>query len=326
MDKTTLSSHFEVMEQLPVDFVALGNRLGQANLQTRLRQQVELEAGLKKQGSGMFKFLHFLRFYDCLRLGLKMSGLWNRGRKNYRDLQVTHHEVSLARLPKAFDGYRILHLTDLHLDIDLPYADIVAERLATVDYDLCLTTGDFRNKTESNYSLALEAARRVCAVIDKPHYASLGNHDSIEKVPALESCGMKFLLNEHSFVEKDGAKLWLAGIDDSHYYRSHDLPRALKGIPEDACVVLLAHCPDVYAQSAAAGIALQLSGHTHGGQIALPGGRPLLTHCHAPDRICLGWWQEGQTRGFTSRGVGACALPVRFNCPPEAAVITLRCT
>jgi hypothetical protein len=156
-------------------------------------------------------------------------------------------------------------------------------------------------------------------------YAVLGNHDTIRMVPDLEALGIRLLLNEAVRIERGGEALYLAGVDDPHYYRADNLGAACRTIPDCATSLLLSHSPELYRHAAAAGFDLMLCGHTHGGQICLPGGIPLYCNMQAPRRLCAGPWQHHAMQGYTSRGCGASVVDVRLNCLPEVTLHRLCC-
>ena len=116
----------------------------------------------------------------------------------------------------------------------------------------------------------------------RPVYGVLGNHDTIRMVPDLEAMGIRMLLNECEPIEREAATIYLAGIDDAHFYRVDNIEKAGSRIPHDVFSILLSHTPEIYRQAAYAGFDLLLSGHTHGGQICLPGSIPLTLgrFCH----------------------------------------------
>jgi predicted MPP superfamily phosphohydrolase len=155
-------------------------------------------------------------------------------------------------------------------------------------------------------------------------YAVLGNHDTLALAEAVEEVGLRVLFNEGVAVGVPGALLWLAGVDDPHFYRMDDLDAALRDAPPEAFRVLLAHTPECAAEAANKGVGLYLCGHTHGGQVRLPGLGPIMINARCPRRRALGHWQAGAMRGFTSAGLGTTDAPVRFGCPPEAVLFTLR--
>ena len=142
---------------------------------------------------------------------------------------------------------------------------------------------------------------------------------------ALEDMGIRMLMNESATIERGDQRIHLAGIDDAHLYGTHNIEKAAYDIPAGECAVLLSHTPEVYRQAAHAGFGLMLSGHTHGGQVCLPGGVPIVLFSILPRRMGAGAWQYAEMAGYTSTGAGSCLVPVRFNCPPEITLHHLYC-
>lgn len=166
---------------------------------------------------------------------------------------------------------------------------------------------------------------QILEASEAPCFGVLGNHDFIQKVARLEGYGMRILLNESTALERDGQKLWIAGVDDPHFYKTHDFAAAREGIPVDACSVLLCHTPEPHAEAARYRFSLMLSGHTHGGQICLPGGRHLVSSSKGlPRQFVNGRWRSGGMPGYTSPGTGSSGVAARLNCPPEITVHVLR--
>ncbi|MEM9227039.1 MAG: metallophosphoesterase [Verrucomicrobiota bacterium] len=304
-------------------FERMAARLGRENLAVRMRKQVALAAYMATQGKGFFSLERRVDIEKWMRRIIKCSGLWSRGHSNYLDIRLEENKVRLVNLPPAFEGYRILHIADLHTDLDPELPAAVIQALEGLEYDICINTGDFRNRTRECHLASIRETRRIYEHVHGPKVGVLGNHDFIEKADSLEQMGIRLLLNENLAIEKNGERLWLVGVDDPDYYQSHDFIRALKGVPADACKLLLAHTPEVYPEAEQMGFAYQFSGHTHGGQICLPGSFPLITHTGAPTAFCSGPWRHGTLQGYTSRGTGGGCVPVRFNCPAEITLHTL---
>lgn len=260
----------------------------------------------------------------AIRVACRMTGLYGVGYRQFHRVGVTRRDVALERLPPEFDGFRLLHLTDLHLDLDTSFTATLLKALDGCEYDLCVMTGDYRNYTVGEQGPALDELRKVLAALRAPAYGVLGNHDGIESVPEFEEAGMRMLLNEHVLLRKGCAVLCLAGVDDPNVYQTHRLDRALRGVPKNTPTVLLTHSPAIHAEATAAGVDLVLAGHIHGGQICLPGGGILLRNDLSPRRVWRGAWREGKTQGYTSRGTGSCGVPLRFFCPPEIVLHVLR--
>ncbi len=136
-------------------------------------------------------------------------------------------------------------------------------------------------------------------------------------VPGLEEMGIRMLLNECDPIERDRQRIYLAGIDDAHYYRVDNIEKAASTIPHGDFSILLSHTPEIYRQAAHAGFSLLLGGHTHGGQICLPGSIPLTLDSTLPRYLGSGAWKYHDMSGYTSVGAGSCVVAVRLNCPPE---------
>jgi hypothetical protein len=143
----------------------------------------------------------------------------------------------------------------------------------------------------------------------------------------MEDLGVRFLINESHKIEKSGETITIAGVDDYHRFRLSNLEKALSGIAlsgiEREVIVLLNHSPEQYRQAAYAGVDLYLAGHTHGGQICLPNGFAPKLNIECGRQVGKGRWRFKNMQGYTSRGVGASLVPVRFNCPPEVVVHVL---
>lgn len=243
-----------------------------------------------------------------------------------RALRFEHTELTLsfADLPAAFDGYRILHLTDLHLDNIDGTAEAIAERIAGMDCDLCVLTGDIRDNIHAPLGPLMA---RLGTVVDAVRAADgilgvLGNHDSASMVPPMEDLGIHVLLNETVSYGREADNLHVTGVDDVHRFRTEEAHAALEAAPEGFCIALV-HSPEI-TEVAARRHRLYLTGHTHGGQICYPNGRPLASEATRFGDMCSGLWQRGDMIGYTSRGLGACVVPFRSFCPGEVVTVTLR--
>jgi predicted MPP superfamily phosphohydrolase len=156
-------------------------------------------------------------------------------------------------------------------------------------------------------------------------YSILGNHDCLETVLHFPDLDIHPLLNEAVWLERGGDRILLAGIDDSHWYGTQDFTSFRSRIREAPVSLLLAHSPEIFREAEAEGFDLMLCGHTHGGQICLPGGFPLVTHTrNTPRSFTAGAWSWKRMRGYTTRGAGTSTLDCRFFCPGEITVHILR--
>jgi uncharacterized protein len=295
----------------------LQNRLGR--LHARLRLGIEREHEAQAFGQGL-TFLHLENLpllQAMIEAVLRLTGTYWRGRANAGKVQLRRNEVRVPRLPHAFDGYTVLHLSDLHADMSGPAVKRVGELVRGLAYDLCVLTGDYRGRTYGDYKPCLESIAGLRDELRGDIYAVLGNHDSIAMVPDLEGLGIRMLLNESVAIERDDASIYLSGVDDAHFYRADNIEKAAADIPDGHVKILLSHTPEIYRQAAHAGFDLMLSGHTHGGQICLPGGIPILLEADLPRAFGAGAWRHAGMAGYTSVGAGSSVVPVRFNNRPE---------
>jgi uncharacterized protein len=307
------------------------------DLSTRLKRRMAIEAGHHKgkraHGRGDFFLWHDDVVRPVLKWSLKSLGLYQAGLLAARQPVVRSLCFEFSSLPAAFHGFRILHLSDLHIDGVDGLAERTAEIVNTLPVDVCALTGDYRfeifgscDKVYPRMKLILDAIRSKHGVL-----GILGNHDPAEIALELAKMGVHMLINDSTELRSEGSGLWVAGVDDPHYYGCDDLGAALSDVPENAFKVLLAHTPEMYQEADSAGIQLYLCGHTHGGQIRLP--KPFhgswaapIRNAACPQEYTYGRWSHGAVQGYTSAGVGASLLPVRYNCPSEIVVIELRRT
>mgnify|MGYP006297577947 CR=1 FL=1 len=309
-----------------VDYHFLEQRIGKKSLRRRLDLQIERSAkvysdvGLTRfhpeNSRYLSKSLHFI----CQ--GMR---LLDRGRKNTLKYKIERVPRVLPNLPSALNGLRILHISDLHADGIADHGARLRHILAQIECDLAVCTGDYRFLTHGNDRQALQGTQYILQSVHAPLglFGVLGNHDFIEFVPDLERFGLRILFNETVSLEKKNASFYLSGIDDVHLYENQDMTRIVHENGKEHVHILLSHSPEIYKQAESHGIDYMLSGHTHGGQICLPGGIPLITNASCPRRYCSGSWEYKTLHGYTSRGTGSSGVVMRFNCPPEITVHTL---
>ncbi len=245
-------------------------------------------------------------------------------------LELEHVAVPIRGLPSALEGLKIAHLSDLHFG---PYTGkervrAAVEAALALDADLVLVTGDYVLRSEE-YA---EPCARELVALQAPLgvYAVPGNHDywtNIDEVAAqISGAGLRLLRNSSKLLTIGGAPLWIVGVDDV-WEGHHDLDRALADVPLDEPVLLLVHEPDFADRVAqvAHWVLLQLSGHSHGGQVNLPLlGRPALPWLGRKYPVGLQSVVGSELQVYTNRGVGLIAPPVRFNCRPEVTLLTLK--
>ena len=246
-----------------------------------------------------------------------------------RRLEVVRPELTLPRLAAAFDGYRIVQIGDLHLDdwSKPERLDRIAEMVNEERPDLVVVTGDFASYSARRLDTGslVGALRRLSA--PDGVLAILGNHDYLTDVKLIRRCireaGLTELINEVVTLERGGSELHVAGIDDVMEGRSR-LDLVLGELPEEGAAVLLAHEPDFADVAAATGrFDLQLSGHSHGGQVRVPVlGRAVLPPFS--QRYTRGLHRVGGMLVYTNRGLGTVHARLRFGCRPEITALTLR--
>ena len=322
-------AYFRLMEpsdRFPIDHQKLAGleaRIGSLHLQRRLGVEREHEARIAAHWSTrVISQAEWSSMHGLMRVVLTLAGLHRRGRHNVLDIRRRDNVVRLARLPDAFEGFTLLHLSDLHLDMSAPYLERLIGSVKGLDHNVCVLTGDFRFRTFGPYQPALDALARLRPHLGGPVYAVLGNHDTIRMVPEMEALDIRVLMNEAVHLRHGNDSLTLAGIDDAHTYRTHDFDKLQAALGPASCAILLSHTPEPYRKAAHVGFSLMLSGHTHGGQICLPGGLPVFTDTGAPRALARGAWKYRNMVGYTSVGCGSSLIDVRLNCHPE---ITLHC-
>jgi uncharacterized protein len=241
-------------------------------------------------------------------------------------LSIERVTVPLARLPRELDGFTIAQLSDLHLGPYISEAEVRAAVAAAnqLQPEVIVLTGDYITHEADR---AEDCARELGA-LRAPHgvYAVLGNHDRCWSSPehmtrALLDRSIPVLINDAVPIERNGARLWIAGVDDVMV--RPDLNRALRRVPAAEPTVLLVHEPDYADESKRYPIDLQLSGHSHGGQVRLPFYGALIL----PDlakKYPIGLARAGAMWVYTNRGIGVVSPPLRFNCRPEITLLTLR--
>jgi uncharacterized protein len=248
---------------------------------------------------------------EILGRGLQLTPWYARGVRNALDLELTRLELKVTGLPAVFDGYRILHVSDSHLDVLPSVADAAARLLDGLEVDLLAVTGDVHGRKRHPLSRSVEPLKRALAgvIVRDRRLAVLGNHDPVEMIEALGALGIETLVNRTTALSRGGEVLHVTGLDDVHNFYS---PAARTALDQkvDGCRIALVHSAEMADHAAAAGCALYLCGHTHAGQVCL----------HAASGV----WREGAMVGYTSPGLGVSPPAVRFNSRGGAALITLR--
>lgn len=268
-------------------------------------------------------------------LGTSVLGVDGFAESN--DPRLVKIEIPLQRLPEAFDGFTIAQLSDFHYDEHFSAVPIskAVEIVNGLKPDLIVLTGDFITVPPiDRWGFLKRAIQTVVPCAEKLQplqaqigtFAILGNHDG-EAAPTyitgvLREHHIPVLRNHSVPLERGGKRIWLAGIDDA--LRGYpDLGATLEKVPESETTILLAHEPDFADDASLSPVDLQLSGHSHGGQIWIPGiGAPWLPPLSR--KYPRGLYSVGDLTLYTNLGIGTIRVPIRINCPPEITLITLR--
>ena len=241
------------------------------------------------------------------------------------DPEITQTSIWLRRLPPALEGLTIVHLTDIHHSLFTPIEEVerAVELANLLEPDVVALTGDYVTFSPAYIWPAARALGKLRA--RRGVFAVLGNHDfqvdAPEVTDALRAQRIRVLRNSRHPIRSGGKTLGFLGVDDL-WWDSDDLPAALEGVPARDSKVLLCHNPRGIWQASEHGIDLVLSGHTHGGQVRLPGLRSLY-RSRLGERFVEGWNHLNGTQIYVSRGIGKVVVPLRVGCPPEIACLRL---
>lgn len=248
--------------------------------------------------------------------------------------RIVRQDIALRRWPERLSGFTIALLSDFHYD---PYCSVHPLKAAIgmvngLRPDLIALTGDFVSSPWVSSSAKAASVAEPCAELLRqltaPYglWASLGNHDFFTDpafvTGALRAAGIHVLINQSIAIEGNGGRFWLAGVNDLLGGLA-DLTATLQPIPRGEATILMAHEPDYADFVARHPVDLQLSGHTHGGQIRFP----FVGALYLPDlgkKYISGLYKVGPLNLYTNSGLGTIQVPVRLNCPPEVTLLTMR--
>ncbi len=256
-------------------------------------------------------------------LGLFGLAIVAKGYMNSHRLELCEETVVIPELPEAFEGFRLLFLTDLHFQPHSAHIPQIFTRIDELQPDLVCLGGDYTLGAHSLPSVdeffhGLGSVARAVGIYGNTDYRldipRNARKNWAEDIPFLKNSAMP--------ITRDGQMLWLAGVNDPHLGFDR-LALALREVPADAPVILLAHSPEIIRHRLDPRIRLVLCGHTHGGQICLPGGRAIYKNMPLPRKFASGRHQLGHAVLYVSRGVGSTRVPLRFNCLPEITLFTL---
>ena len=270
----------------------------------------------------LFLILAFLIFLTVL--------LWYSFIFEPNNIQVEKINIAIENLPESFDGAKIVHLTDFHSKNFGEREKKVLEILEDINPDFIFITGDFIDYRTKDINSCQEFWRKLSNQHQGKTFGVLGNHEHWIKSPdisaikkLLEEGGISILNNENRKIFQGNKYIYLLGVDDPDS-KKDDLPKAMIGAEENIPKILLAHSPDIVDNLRGEKVDLILVGHTHGGQIRIPFVKPFWVPTKNRGKYASGLFEIGNTILYTNRGIGMTTLPIRFNCPPEIAVIELK--
>lgn len=267
------------------------------------------------------KRINFLS--GAVRAFLLLSGLKELGRRNLLGLEVKMEQWDFPSFPEEFSGLRILHLSDLHIDLLPAVVDGVIDRIKHLDYDLTVMTGDYQDGFGGGaMRIAQEGLSKLREAICGDIYFVLGNHDDSRMLEWGNESGLMGLNDHGVLLREGGANIFLGGLGKKATMRG--VQRLPVEQPEGVFSILLSHSPENARVAARDGVDFFLAGHTHGGQICLPGGKQIWALPRIPREFSVGRWRVGGMSGYTSRGIGGSGVAARFNCPPEVTLHLLK--
>ncbi len=289
--------------------------------------------GFVEEASPKARFRLSRRSFMGLSAGAAAGMALYAGEVARHEISVEEHTIHLTRLPDPFRGMRIVQISDFHYAeyTEAYFLREVVRRVNGLRADMVMLTGDFITYAPLPYSYARKQMPECAEILSKIEcplmYASLGNHDEVVGARyvtgPLREHGIPVLVNQSLALERDGKRLWIAGLgsaceDDS---RPDDgIPKAVVSGGEAG--IVMAHEPDILAELAQYNVDLMLSGHTHGGQVRFPFLPPMKLPPYGKLYV-EGLFRHGPTQLYVNRGIGAVGVPFRLNCPPEITVITL---
>lgn len=249
------------------------------------------------------------------------------------ELTVEKHDLSLARLPEAFRGMRIVQLSDIHFE-EFDESWFVKQAVRTINSlnpDLVILTGDFVSYGPFGLDYGRKRAAPCAEILSKItcplRYASLGNHDAVVGdrivIDALEGHGIPVLFNRATPIERDGARIWLVGLGSASMHQSYpETAIPAPALRNGETLLVMSHEPDILPLLAGYGADMVFSGHTHGGQIRFPFVPPIFLPPLGKIYV-RGHFKLGNTQLYVNRGLGTVSIPARLNCPPEITQFTL---
>lgn len=294
-----------------------------------LTKRIELENSfIKRLPFGK----RFIKTYDIFHILvlifyflLKITFVAKIGIRNSLKLKLKYFTHKFLNLADGLNGLTILHLSDLHLDESINIKDILSKKLMDIsEVDLIVMTGDYASSSITDETIIQDTVDQIAIILNNIKskygvYAVLGNHDGHLLVEPLEAIGVTVLINEYSDLTINNDNLRIIGTDDVNSFYTKNASEVLKQARNKFSICLV-HSPELFEEASIEGADLYLCGHTHGGQICLPGGIPIISHSSVSRRYTKGLWSYRGMIGYTSSGIGVSAVPLRYNSRPEIII------
>lgn len=287
----------------------------------RFRMEMDNLKTRRYGNRGSHHWYQLLFMMKTLEFMLHTVNLYPRGVRNAEEIILRETPLYFFNLPQAFDGFTILHLSDLHIDGMQGIADRILQVLGSRAVDLCVLTGDYRTRMHGPHRHIIKNLEYLIRGIESKHgfIGILGNHDGCHMLNPMEQIGITMLVNSTCLIRRGDERIRIIGTDDVHYYYTDQAIHALEHA-DDGFSIALVHSPELYDVAAEMGVELYLCGHTHFGQICLPGGRAIITHLNRGRKYYRGYWKYQDMQGVTHAGVGTSGIPVRFNTRGEVLI------
>lgn len=266
----------------------------------------------------------FQKLLHWVTIGLKTVNLYERGYNNIFKLELNKYRVTSPKIPKSFNGYSVLHLTDLHLDFVPELEQVISKMTKEISCDVCFITGDMRKDCTGGFRFIFRPLKNILTNIQATDgvYATLGNHDTYLMETMDGNIDIKFLINETIKITRGDDSIAITGTDDPFRYFTDQQIFALEQ-PVCEYKIALVHTSELSSVAARNQYDLYLCGHTHGGQICLPNGKPIISHQKEGKQFVQGLWNIDKMYGYTNKGCGVSGIAVRYNCPGEIAIFEL---
>ncbi|MBA4416798.1 MAG: metallophosphoesterase [Syntrophus sp. (in: bacteria)] len=287
----------------------------------RFRMEMENMKTKRYGNRGRHHWYELLLMMKVFGFVLRLTNLYQRGMRNAENIVLREIPLYFPNLPQAFDGFTILHLSDLHMDGMKDLEDKILGVLENRTVDLCVLTGDYRTELHGLHKHIIRSLEYLIGRIHSTHgfIGILGNHDGCHMLNPMEQIGITMLVNSTCLIHKGNERIRIIGTDDVHYYYTDQALHALEHA-DDTFSIALVHSPELYDIAAIMGVDLYLCGHTHAGQVCLPNGKALFAHLNRGRKYYRGHWSYLEMQGITHAGVGTSGIPVRFNTRGEALI------